>query len=184
MKNWILAGFLACVALSPALAADPLETSLQICSSCHGSAGKPSDSTIPIIFGQQAKYLEKQLKDYRSGDRDNQIMSSMAEAVPFKELAHAAEILANRPWPAREGTALAEPPSAAACKACHGANFEGGQSPEGMAPRLAGQFAAYLSDQMAAFARDARTNQPTMSAMMKALSAEERTRIASYLGSM
>ena len=98
MKNWILPGFVTLLAFTSAQAADPLESSLQICSSCHGSAGKPSDPTIPIIFGQQARYLEKQLKDYRSGDRDSQIMSSMAEAVPFKDLGRATDLLASRPW--------------------------------------------------------------------------------------
>ena len=184
MKSWILPGFMVLLACAPARAADPLESSLQICSSCHGSAGKPSDPTIPIIFGQQARYLEQQLKDYRSGDRDSQIMSSMAEAVPFKDLGRATDLLASRPWPAREGTAAAEPPAAAACKGCHGANFEGGASPEGVAPRLAGQLADYLSDQMSGFARGARTNQPTMSTMMKALSVDERTQLASFLASL
>ena len=30
---------------------------------------------FPIIWGQEQSYLVKQLHDYRSGDRDNQIMA-------------------------------------------------------------------------------------------------------------
>jgi cytochrome c553 len=184
MKIRFLAALAASLSALPANAADPLESSLEICSSCHGVSGRPSDSTIPIIFGQQARYLEKQLKDYRSGDRDSQIMSSMAEAVPFKDLARAADLIAARPWPSRDRRAAAEPATAAACKACHGATFEGGQSPDGTAPRLAGQFPDYLTDQMSAFARGARENQPAMTAMMKALTEDERRQLATFLGAL
>src|SRR3954447_24339833 len=47
-----------------AVAADPVEAALTTCWSCHGSAGEPKDPTIPIIWGQLAPYLEKQLRDY------------------------------------------------------------------------------------------------------------------------
>lgn len=178
---------LACVVLNVggARAADPLEAAMETCWSCHGVAGEPKDPTIPIIWGQQAKYIEKQLRDYRAGDRDNQIMSSMAEAVPFKELARAAELIAAKAWPQRaDAVKTPAPESAATCQACHGADLMGGASPEGLAPRLAGQFAEYLEDQMGAFARDQRANQKTMSAMMKALSAEERARLAKYFAGL
>ena len=107
--------------LDSARAANALETALVTCWSCHGAEGLPHDPTVPIIQGQQAKYLEKQLRDFREGDREDQIMSSMAESIPFKDLARAAELIAAKTWPARpvEGAPAAEPGVVATCKACH-----------------------------------------------------------------
>jgi cytochrome c553 len=175
----------AILAATPALAADPIEASLTTCWSCHGAEGLPKDPTIPILWGQRAAYIEKQLRDYRSGDRDNQIMSSMAEAVPIRDLPKAAAWIAAKPWPANGVTGDAAPPETIeTCKACHGAELMGGQSPEGVAPRLGGQFAEYLADQMDSFARGERANQKAMSELMKSIAPTDRSMIAKYLASL
>ena len=161
---------------------DAVETALSQCWSCHGKETAPKDASIPLIQGQSAAYLEKQLKDFRAGTRDSQIMSSMAEAVRRDDIPKASAILAAMQWPKISGAeALPAPDAAAACAACHGAGLLGAQSPEGPAPRLAGQFAEYLDEQMGAFARGERANAKTMTAMMKALSAAERLALAKYL---
>ena len=67
--------------VAPACAQSALDNQLGVCWSCHGVEGKPKDPSVPIIWGQQAAYLEKQMRDFRSGDRDSQIMASMAESV-------------------------------------------------------------------------------------------------------
>lgn len=46
------------------------------CASCHGVDGKGIDvpgQTIPVIGGQDRTYLEKQLQDWRSGERSNSL---------------------------------------------------------------------------------------------------------------
>ncbi len=165
-------------------AADKLDATLQTCQSCHGAQGLPNDPTVPIIWGQEAKYIEKQLQDYRSGDRDSQIMSSMAESLKPDDAARAAATISQKAWPKREAASVAAPDGIAACQGCHGGALMGGDTPEGAAPRLAGQFAEYLAQEMDAFARGERANQPTMSAMMQALSADQRTALATYLASL
>ena len=170
---------------APAQSQTALETSLNICWSCHGAEGRPKDPTIPIIWGQQAKYIEKQLRDYRSGDRDSQIMSSMAESVRRDDIQGVAAFVAQKNWPARPAATSSPPPDAvAACAGCHAENLMGGASPEGAAPRLAGQTAEYLEEEMKIFARGERAKQPTMTAMMKSLSPEERAKIARYLSQL
>jgi cytochrome c553 len=110
-------------------------------------------------------------------------MSSMAEAVRRDNVPLAAEVLAGRAWPRRgEGAGLA-PAAIETCKACH-ADFLGKTSPEGEAPRLAGQFFEYLNEQMGQFARGQRENQKTMTATMKALAADERAEVAKYLAGL
>ena len=165
-----------------ATAAEPVDNALDTCWSCHGQNARPKDPGIPVIQGQRADYLEKQLRDFRSGARDSQIMSSMAESIPANQVARAGAIIAALPWPEPgERSSTPEPAGIAVCRACHGDDLKGGMSTEGIAPRLAGQMAEYLADQMSAFARGERTNAKTMSAQMKALSAAEQNLIAKFL---
>jgi cytochrome c553 len=45
------------------------------CVNCHGVNGKglaPNNPAAPLIGGQYKDYLVKQIKDFRSGDRDNE----------------------------------------------------------------------------------------------------------------
>lgn len=43
------------------------------CASCHGDKGQgtPVQPLIPVIGGQEWRYLDKQLRDWRSGERRN-----------------------------------------------------------------------------------------------------------------
>ncbi len=173
------------LSMSCALAADAVERAVASCWACHGAGAAPKDPTIPVIQGQQAAYLEKQLHDFRSGQREDQIMSSMAESIPAKENARAAAMIAALAWPKLVGVAaLPAPDSAVACQSCHGADFMGGPGPEGVAPRLAGQFAEYLEARMGTFARGEIPSVTTMTAMMKALDAAERAKLARYLAGL
>lgn len=176
----ILAGW--AVLAAPAHAAEPIEAKLQICSSCHGENGVPIDATIPTIWGQQESFLVKQLHDYRSGDRDNQIMASFAKSLTQAELRPAAAYFASKTWPARPSTvASPTPPSGiAVCQICHQQNFVGGLP----APRLAGQSYQYLVEAMQSFADGTRTNNADMVKLMQALSPAERDAIARYVAGL
>lgn len=50
------------------------------CAACHGVSGNgvPGQEQNPLIAGQYQSYLIQALKDYRSGDRKNAIMSGFA----------------------------------------------------------------------------------------------------------
>jgi cytochrome c553 len=170
----------------PTNAADGIEAKLQICASCHGNDGKPSDPTIPIIWGQQQAYLEKQLLDYKSGERDSQIMSSLAESLKKEEVADVAAFFASKSWPhpAGRGTATSLPDAISACQTCHQMNFLGGLVAGETSPRLAGQTREYLVDAMQSFANGERDNNAAMAASMKALSTAEREAIARYLSTL
>ena len=64
-----------------ALASDPANGQLlaRQCSVCHGKTGVASDPEVPNLAGQSAFYLEKSLKDYRSGAREDRRMTLMAQ---------------------------------------------------------------------------------------------------------
>ena len=48
------------------------------CSVCHGKTGVANDPEVPNLAGQSAFYLEKSLKDYRSGAREDRRMTLLA----------------------------------------------------------------------------------------------------------
>lgn len=53
----------------------------QSCASCHLEGGaKAIDNNTPLLAGQYADYLEKSLKDYRSGARVNVLMNAQVGA--------------------------------------------------------------------------------------------------------
>jgi len=106
------AGVIFAVTAASAYAADDIEAKAQLCAACHGQNGVPLDpKTMPIIWGQQESYLVKQLHDYRSGDRDNPIMSPIAKGLAQEDLRKIAAYFAAKSWPAHNvAAASAAPP--------------------------------------------------------------------------
>src|SRR6202162_3842781 len=105
------ASLIFAVVAVPAHAADDIEAKAQTCAACHGQNGVPIDpKTIPIIWGQQQSYLVKQLHDYRSGDRDNPIMSPIAKGLALEDLRKIAAYFAAKSWPAQPAAAASSTP--------------------------------------------------------------------------
>lgn len=163
-----------------------LESDLAQCWSCHGKEGRSSDRTMPVIWGQSADYIMKQLTDYRDGGRENQIMSSMAEFIPRAKLGEASKIISLKPWPASAVPTIKDGLSdlAQACAACHGADLTGAQTDAGPAPRLAGQNELYLAEQMHAFATGLRANHAVMTSIMRNLDGAQREDLARQLANL
>ncbi len=159
-----------------------LGAKLLVCSTCHGNNGVPNNAPTPIIWGLQENYLLKQLHDFQTGDRDNEVMTWMATALTQSELGSAAAYFAKKDWPARPtGVAATSPPATVAiCQVCHQQNLAGGLP----APRLAGQRYEYLAEAMRRFAEGERTNSADMTNLMKAISPTDREALARYLSGL
>jgi cytochrome c553 len=173
----------AAAANTPANAQDDLAQKTTICAACHGQNGQPVNATTPIIWGQQSNFLYKELHDYHSGERANDIMAPLVKPFSLQDLRGIANNFAAKPWPARVSAAAApgqEPEGIAMCKACHGQHFEGGQP----APRIAGQSYEYLIGSMDSFADGKRTNNLDMPGFMRALTETQRQAIAHYLAAL
>jgi len=171
------------VSTVPARAADDIEAKVQMCATCHGESGMPADpKTMPIIWGQQESYLVKQLHDYRSGDRDNPIMTPIAQGLAQEDLRKIAHYFAAKSWPAQHPAAAATalPKGITQCQPCHQQNFEGGMP----APRLAGLSYDYLVAEMNGFAAEERANNLDMPKFMRMLTDSERDTIAHYLSAL
>lgn len=57
----------------------------ETCLSCHND-DSDSNATNPRLAGQHANYLEKAMKDYKSGERKNPIMQSMVGSLSEEEM--------------------------------------------------------------------------------------------------
>ena len=69
------------------------------CSSCHDDA-KNARVAAPVLKAQHAAYLEKQLRDWRSGDRRNdltQTMPAIATKLSDQDISALASFLASQP---------------------------------------------------------------------------------------
>jgi cytochrome c553 len=54
---------------------------LGTCVACHGADGIGKAPQYPNLAGQKAAYIEKQLKAFRSGERDEPNMSALAKPL-------------------------------------------------------------------------------------------------------
>src|ERR1700682_5659459 len=75
-----------------------IEEGLEICGGCHGEDGKPIDKTIPAIWGQQQGYIYIQLRDFKRGDRKNDIMQPIASSMERGDMLAIAEYFSKKPW--------------------------------------------------------------------------------------
>lgn len=166
--------------------APSLPVRIAICESCHGRHGQSPDPDVPVLAGQSAAYLQRQLEAFRSGTRQDPAMSAIARTLDAASVDALARHFAAQPaaWngftadPARAaaGAALVERHG---CAACHATDFAGG----GAVPRLAGQHPAYLLRQMHAW-REGRRSSPVadMRALLAPLSEEALEAIAEHFG--
>jgi cytochrome c553 len=159
-----------------------LGAKLLVCNTCHGTDGVPRSAATPIIWGLQENYLVKQLHEFQSGTRDNDVMTWMATALSQAEVAPVAAYFAKKSWPARATNAASAPPPSgiAVCQICHQQNLLGGLP----GPRLAGQTYDYLIDAMNAFAAGKRTNNADMVKIMEAISPADREAMARYIAGL
>lgn len=51
------------------------------CQICHGKGGRSTNPLYPVLAGQHAQYIIKQLKAFKAGTRKDPIMNGMAEPL-------------------------------------------------------------------------------------------------------
>ena len=91
-------------------AADPAkgqELSRQ-CSVCHGKLGLAKDPEVPNLAGQSALYVEKSLRDYQTGVREDRRMTLMVQNLSDKDIKDIAawyeSIIVTAEAPEKDGT--------------------------------------------------------------------------------
>ncbi|MDN5751774.1 MAG: cytochrome c4 [Nitrosospira sp.] len=153
-------------------AAKGRQIATQACAACHNADGNSTIPANPILAGQHAEYIIKQLKDFKSQDgkpaeRESPIMAAMVAPLSLDDMKNLAAYYAQqtpKPGVAKD-KALAEQgekiyrggnleTGLPACAACHSPNGAG--IPPNY-PRLAGQHSEYVAAQLRAFRTDQRT---------------------------
>ena len=163
------------------------------CVACHGNDGNSAVAANPKLAGQGAKYLLKQMTDIRDGARSAPLMVGQLDAMSDQDLADIAAFYASQAstggvteekWLAlgediyRAGNAERGIP---ACTGCHGPAGLG-NAPAGY-PRLSGQHADYIAQQLRNFSVGERTNDGDSKAMRdiaERMNENEIRAVASY----
>ncbi len=154
----------AAFAATPPTPVPPPSRVLTSCYMCHSTHGSdPRFGFIPRLAHQSEVYIEEQLKAFRDGSRSDppgvMYMWPVSEALSNREIVAVARWYASQPLPPpqlggrlsavgnvifHQGILKQDIP---ACMSCHGPDAAG----TGIYPRLAGQNAEYLEEQLRFF---------------------------------
>jgi cytochrome c553 len=170
------------------LNAQSIEEKTQGCAGCHGQNGKPVDKTIPVIWGQQQGYLYIQLRDFKRGDRKNDIMQPIVASMERADMLAIAEYFSKKPWPdlgqprapKEVANRALRANASVGCTGCHLDQFQG----DGTVPRLAGMSRDYMTKTINDFRSRARGNNPGMSDLMLATAPEDLAALTEYLAGL
>jgi cytochrome c553 len=165
-----------------------IEEKAKLCATCHGEQGVPINKETPVIWGQNQGYLFLQLRDFKSGARQNAVMSAMVATLEREDLLALAGYFSNLKWPNLQQASAPDDVAAKAesavasvgCKGCHMEHFQG----DGTTARLAGQSREYLQATMLAFRDKTRGNNPGMSDLMRAITPDDIAAAAEYLAGL
>jgi len=161
------------------------------CSACHGYSGNSRVEAVPILAGMAPEYFKKAIEDYATGKRLSPEMEPFAKQVKLLGVDEVAAFFAaqrREPASPRPDRAGVERGRAAApqCAACHGPEGQGDAAK--LVPRIAGQPAVYLRNQLVLFKADKRSPGDEavtkMKAALKAVSDETLADLAAYYASL
>ena len=165
----------------------------QVCAGCHAVDGNSTAAANPKLAGLNAEYINKQLTNFKSGDRKNAVMGGIVASLSPQDMLNlAAYFSAQQPKPGtskdqelallgqkifRGGVQGAGVP---ACASCHGPQ---GKGIPVQFPRLAGQHSDYIYTQLNNFRLGTRANDAAK--MMRSIAAKmtdaDMKAVASYI---
>jgi cytochrome c553 len=164
------------------------------CVACHTADGTRGLPANPILQGQHAEYIVKQLAEFKAGKRANAIMAGMAAALTPEDMANIAAFYNSKPAVTgaarnkdtvalgekiyRGGIAAKQVPACAGCHAPSGAGMPA------QYPRVGGQHADYTEAQLVAFRSGARGNSAQMTAIAARMSDKEIKAVSDYIAGL
>jgi cytochrome c553 len=199
--SWTLVAMGICVlGAAPLATAQEASSPVTVCLPCHGGAAAaapaaPGAPAFPKLDGQHVAYLEKQLREYKSGKRQSTVMAPLVGTLKKQQIrAMASHFAAQTPARgavespdlAARGKALYEEGNrTTGVPACVGCHLPGAVGHERY-PRLAGQRQAYIVQQLTEFKSGTRSNDRAhvMRALAGRLTVEEIRAVAEYLAGL
>ncbi len=173
------------------------EQKIAMCIGCHGIKGYqasfPEVYRVPMISGQNAKYIASALNAYKKGDRKHPTMRGIAESLSDQDIADVAAYYEQhgKTEPVSKAPAAPDAKVAAllqkgACVSCHGDNFSKPVDPS--YPKIAGQHKDFLFVALKSYKVE---NQSTwgrsngvMGGIAKQFSNAELKALSAYVGSL
>jgi len=165
-----------------------------VCAACHGADGNSGTPTFPKLAQQHPEYIVKQLKEFKSGARNNAVMKGFASTLSDEDMKNIAFWVAAKPAKPgfakeKELVALGEKiyrggiadRQIAACAGCHSPNGAGIPS---QFPRLSGQHAEYAVTQLNSFREGSRANSVQMTQVAAKLNDREIKAVADYIAGL
>jgi len=164
------------------------------CALCHGERGESTNEQFPQLAGQNARYLRKQIDDFRAGRRSHESMTPVARGLteaqidavsayfeqqkPVRHTADDALLAGVGRYVYERGNVHARVP---ACASCHGLGGLGNAT----LPRLAGQHPQYVENQLRRFHTGERRNDAgPMGFVTGGLTELELRAVAAYVGGL
>ena len=166
----------------------------KVCGACHAFDGGRGLPANPILQGQHPEYLLKQLRDFKSGARNNAVMKGFAATLSDQDMLDLAAFYASKT--AKPGFATNKDTLAlgeriyrggiadrhiAACAGCHSPN---GAGIPAQYPRVSGQHGDYSEAQLIAFRSGLRTNSLPMAGVAAKLNDREIKALADYMAGL
>lgn len=155
----------------------------ETCLTCHAAGGAPAgDPPVPPphLRHQRASSIFYALHDYKTGQRQSDIMGPLVEDLTEQQMRDLSVYLAGPPLGHPPTAKLAGDPihkeTSARCDLCHG---ETGMGEMQGIPLLTGQEQAYLERALAEY-RDGRRADPTMQAVARSISLDRDADFAHY----
>ncbi len=172
---------------------------IAMCIGCHGIVGYqasfPEIHKVPMISGQNAKYLVSALDAYRKGDRRHPTMRGVGYSLSDQDIAdvsayyeqHGKTGVELPAKPSREPSVqVAELLKKGACVSCHGDNFAKPIDPS--YPKIAGQHADYLFVALKSYKAEKNAvvgrNNAIMGGIAKQFTNAELKALAGYVGAL
>ena len=135
------------------------EPATALCGGCHGSNGVSVDAATPSLAGQDAQYLAKAIKSYRT-TRKNWGMQRYVAGLSDKDIDNIAAYYASQTPKPADQVPTSTQELAAKCGRCHDQDA----SPTMAAPKMKGQDKDYLVMALRAY-RDDKRESSTMHRM-------------------
>jgi len=173
-----------------------------VCAGCHNADGNSVIPMNPILAGQHAEYITKQLMDFKATDneppkRNSPIMSSMVAALTPEDMKQLGAYYAKQKTipsqVAVDDQKLIETGKilyhggnisngVPACASCHGPN---GTGIPPRYPAIAGQHAEYTLTQLNLFNTGDRANDKSvMQQVLTRMSGQEKRAVSAYISTM
>lgn len=205
MKSSVALAAMMCAVVAPlafaqpAAKVDPAQGQVIVnktCVACHAADGNSPSPANPVLAGQHADYIAKQLANFKSGERKSAVMMGMVPTLsaadmknigayfeaqkPTARVAKDPELVKLGQQIYRGGIAAK---GVAACTSCHGPN---GAGIPAQYPRVAGQYGEYTLAQLQGFRSGERANDPNkmMRTLAARLSDQEIKAVSEYIAGL